>query len=149
MLPNREPDSDSTVDHDAAEGNLYASVDEWVRYWLAPTLAGKLATTSGAGGRVWCAEWWQHPQVAVRLYALWQAWEAARLSASPDAMSVWWLHHADPHLRVLCDGTSGPMHRCTPTRHHDLRPYSVAPAPAGWFGPDVVEELPDTGSHTP
>ncbi|RJO77646.1 DUF4913 domain-containing protein [Nocardia panacis] len=116
----------------AAPKPHFRSVGAFVERWLLPTLAGKRAAAGGGSGRVWCPEWWRHPQVAVRLTALWLTWEAARASGTADAMSTWWLHHADPHLRVLCDADNGPMYRCT-TRHHDLPPYPSEPVPPGWF----------------
>lgn len=122
----------STSDPDEAPQPHFRSVTGFVEQWLLPTLTGKLTSSGGSGGRVWCPEWWRHPQVAVRLTALWRAWEAARASGSADAMSSWWLHHADPHLRALCDGDAGPMYRCG-SRHHDLESYPSTPVPSGWF----------------
>lgn len=115
-----------------AQTPYFRNVGDFVDHWLLPTLTGKLAAAGGSGSRVWCAQWWRHLPVAIRLTALWRSWEAARASGAPDAMSPWWLHHADPHLRMLCDGDNGPMYRCG-SRHHDLPPYPSTPVPPGWF----------------
>lgn len=125
-LPMPQADGDRPVP-------LFRNVGQFVECWLAPTLAGKLTNSGGSGGRVWCPQWWRHPEVAVRLTALWQAWEAARTTGSTDAMSSWWIHHADPHLRVLCDGDTGPMYRCGSARHHDLPAFPTTPIPPDWF----------------
>lgn len=62
----------------------------------------------------WCPEWWKHPEVVARLWALWQA----RLQADQDAAdhlnadSDWWLSHWDRHAAILFDSKTGPFRKC-------------------------------------
>ena len=108
----------------------FASAEDWVRQWLAPTIARKL---DGAGkGLTWCPMWWRHREVAMRLYALWRAWEASR-TGDDRAMASWWVHHCDPQLRVILDGESGPMYRCA-SGHVPPQPLLVMPLPEVFFG---------------
>jgi hypothetical protein len=68
----------------------------------------------------WCPEWWRHPEVVARLWALWQA----RLQADEDsgvrldAVSEWWLGHWDRHAAVLFDPRTGPFRKCDRTLGH-------------------------------
>lgn len=58
----------------------------------------------------WCAHWHEHPEVYIRITALWRSWE--HLSTDPDTgMSVWMRDHLDHHLGVILSGT-GPFARC-------------------------------------
>ncbi|MFC9356449.1 DUF4913 domain-containing protein [Rhodococcus sp. NPDC057014] len=63
----------------------------------------------GESGLAWDARWWLYPEVSGRFKALWYAWEEAQASDKPSAMSNWWIHHLEPHLRVILDGDTGPM----------------------------------------
>ena len=62
----------------------------------------------------WCPEWWKHPEVVARLWALWQA----RVQADQDAAehlnadSDWWLSHWDRHAAILFDSKTGPFRKC-------------------------------------
>ncbi|MCX5042492.1 DUF4913 domain-containing protein [Aldersonia sp. NBC_00410] len=104
---------------------------EWVEQWLAPIVVRRL--TGPGQGRTWCAQWWKHDEVAVRMDALWSGWEAARASKDRLAMSALWVHHIDAHLRVILDGESGPLHMCGPDEHNEPGSLPVEPAPQGWF----------------
>jgi hypothetical protein len=59
-----------------------------------------------------------------RLNALWHEWEQARIDG---AMSVWWLHHADPHLDRLLSRDNGPFMACKsePPKHTPLDPLPI------------------------
>lgn len=109
----------------------YRGVEEWVEQWFAPCVAVRL--TGDGRGLTWCARWWAHDAVAVRLHALWMAWEAARRDSDTAAMSSWWTRHADPHLRVILDGETGPMWQCSPTQHHPVPALPTLPTPTGWL----------------
>lgn len=89
----------------------------------------------------WCPEWWKHPEVVARLWALWQA----RLQAEQDATehlnaeSDWWLSHWDRHAAILFDSKTGPFRKCDRTLGHLHDSGGTAtPAveltrpPAGW-----------------
>lgn len=95
---------------------------------------------SGAGVR-WCRQWWKHPEAVGRLEALWEAFEAMRLQPAP-AISSWWLHHFDPHLRALTAG-DGVFAGCTATEResvHSPRPDWPAMPPI----PGLFEADPDS-----
>lgn len=89
----------------------------------------------------WCPEWWKHPEVVARLWALWQA----RLQADQDAAehlnaeSDWWLAHWDRHAAILFDPKTGPFRKCDRTLGHlhesagNASPaVEVTRPPAGW-----------------
>ena len=112
---------------------------EFVELWLAPTIARRL---TGSKGLNWCPQWWRHREVSIRLYVLWRAWETAR-TQDDSAMANWWVNHADPHLRVILDGESGPMYRCL-THHQNATALFVTPVPDDWFGHGLD---PDPGAR--
>lgn len=68
----------------------------------------------------WCPEWWQHPEVVSRLWALWQAREQAEVDAGENlsALSDWWLSHWDRHAAILFDSSRGPFRNCDRTLGH-------------------------------
>lgn len=72
--------------------------------------------------RSWCAQWWRHPEAVMRLEGMWLAWE--QLRAAPDGISVWMLHHADPHMAVLL-AHDGPFQECKSSRGH--KPNGLLP----------------------
>lgn len=124
---------------DAAEGfeapemtDRYSSVEDWVSNYLSPVVQRK-----SRPGVVWCAKWWQHPEAANRLWALWRAWEAFR-SQGGSGMSSWWLYHFDPTWGELTSD-QGPFTECRSRRgrgqgHRDTdRPLPHVPAPEGWW----------------
>ncbi|MBY6366923.1 MULTISPECIES: DUF4913 domain-containing protein [Rhodococcoides] len=113
---------------------VFESMAVWFDRWFSVTVARRLSGTAGRG-RVFCPQWWRHDEVVGRLRDLWLAWEKAKASDDRGAGSAWWLHDADPTLRVLLDAEAGPMYQCTRDNHVDTRPLQatlVAPPP-GWF----------------
>ena len=93
----------------------FAAVDAFVRDWLAPRFRRSLET----GGRVWCAEWREHPEAVSRLTGLWLAWERLA-SEEGTGLSTWWLQHCDPTMTTLLD-ENGPFQGCR-KRHSDRLP---------------------------
>jgi hypothetical protein len=94
---------------------------EWVEEIFAPMIQRRVDL---GRGRTWCARWWEHPEVAVRLDALRLAWYemTAPGEAGGDpgaAYSSWWVNHVDPTLMTLLDGDTDPMSGCRPDRHSD------------------------------
>lgn len=135
-------DEDDLVDDEHENEPIeprFSNVGEWVEQWFMQVVAGPYSRNESAGSRTWCPLWWKHKAVVVPLSALHRAWEAARASDDDAAMSAWWVHHAHPHLRWLCDATAGPMYRCAPDdhdgRHVPDENLKVIPAPIGWFDP--------------
>jgi uncharacterized protein DUF4913 len=111
---------------------LFPSLEAWVTSWLT-----QMITVEIGPGLRWCTQWWQHPMAIARLESIWRAWEEARISEDPTAMSVWWRDHADPHLDHLMESPRGPFRQCSgqPDGHRDdLQPLPVEQAPPGWFG---------------
>lgn len=106
---------------------------DWLDDWFFPQYARRLASSNREGTYTFCAQWFRHREVAVRLAALWQAWEAARITPDGSAMNGWWLMHADPTMRALSDAANGPMWRCTPQRHDQVATLPVEPVPPGYF----------------
>ncbi|MEU6801449.1 DUF4913 domain-containing protein [Streptomyces neyagawaensis] len=82
-------------------------------------------------GRVWCPEWYRHPEALSRLDALWRAWEALRWDAGLG-LSNWWVHHFDPTVRALLDPVTGPFAQCA-DGHSAPEPLLVETPPATLF----------------
>jgi hypothetical protein len=91
---------------------------EWVEVIFAPMIQRRVDL---GRGKTWCARWWAHPEVAVRLDALRMAWyemTAADSSGRTGAgCSAWWVNHVDPTLATVLDGDTGPMSGCRPDQH--------------------------------
>ncbi len=105
---------------------VYGSAEEFLHEQLLPSYKRK----QGKQTR-WCKRWYLHPEAISRVTAMWRSWEKLRLEAGTGA-SDWWLHHADPHLRVLLDPESGPFFNCD-GEHAAPKPFIAEYAPFGWF----------------
>lgn len=125
---------------DAAIPRCYPNAAQWVAEWLV------LHYGRDNPGFRWCRRWWDHPEAAARLEALWQAWETARADEDdPAAMSSWWLEHADPHMQLL-GSEAGPFAQCDATSgaHHAPATLPVVSPPDGMYrGWDHPEENPE------
>ncbi|GGG01337.1 hypothetical protein GCM10007304_14150 [Rhodococcoides trifolii] len=112
---------------------MYDDMNEWFELWFSQTITRRLTSVNGRG-LVWCPQWWRHNEVVLRLDSLWRAWEGARMSDDPSAMSGWWIYHADSHLRVLLDSQAGPMFRCSKDEHvkPEALAHQVVCVPPGW-----------------
>ncbi|MBM9838624.1 DUF4913 domain-containing protein [Rhodococcus hoagii] len=119
--PDSEDDEEETVEP------RYANVFEWVDHFFIKVIRRRINPDAGKG-LAWDQRWWMYPEVVGRLKALHQAWEKARADKDPAAMSNWWIHHLDAHLRVILDGDTGPMSHA-PTMH---------PSMGSTLVPDVV-----------
>lgn len=130
--PNTEPE---TGDDSEDSGLKYPTMFDWFDSWYSTLIARRLSGTAGKHGRVFCPEWWRHDEVVRRLRDLWLAWEGADASEDPGAPSAWWVHDADPHLRVLLDPEHGPMYLCSRDKHTTTPPLrrGLTRPPAGWF----------------
>ena len=110
-----EDDEFEGVEADEEDGELaeiepmYPSCEAWVEGWFTQVIRRKMGPGGGESGLAWDARWWLYPEVAGRFKALWYAWEEARASDKASAMSNWWIHHLEPHVRVIFDSDSGPM----------------------------------------
>jgi hypothetical protein len=105
--------------------------------WLLPLISVRLSRGQRDETRTWCAQWWLHRPVAVRIAHLHSAFEAYRGSGASSFVTG----HVDPHMRVILDAARGPLHRCTPTEH--------VSAPSLPFQPFPTDRItaPNTGDH--
>ena len=87
-------------------GPYFATLPEWIEQWLLPVYRRSVRGHE----RVWCPEWWRHPEAVARLDALWRAWEHLRLDAA-TGLSVWFRDHADHHMTILM-AADGPFKGC-------------------------------------
>ncbi|OPC77549.1 hypothetical protein B4N89_44490 [Embleya scabrispora] len=104
------------------EKMFFSSVEVFVTEYLAPLLRRRLNRSLA----VWCPSWWAHPEAVARLTSLWRAFEYLRRDAALGS-SIWWTHHADPHLRVLMDPDIGPFAVCDPRDGHSGSPLPALP----------------------
>ncbi|MCH0542660.1 DUF4913 domain-containing protein [Streptomyces sp. MUM 203J] len=111
-----QPSGDAEAEFYFAD--VFAFVEEYLARMVRRRINGSSAT--------WCPRWWAHPEAGARLSALWLAWEQLRHD-SGLGLSTWWLHHADPHLRVLMDPDTGPFAACSPKDGHTLYPFDPLP----------------------
>ncbi|MGX1976869.1 DUF4913 domain-containing protein [Streptomyces kronopolitis] len=117
---------------------VFSTVTAFVHDYLSPMIRRNLA----GGQLTWCPAWWRHPEAVTRLTALWRSWENLRLDPAVG-ISMWFLHHCDPHLRVLMDPDTGPLTACQPGGHgaYALAPLPVEkPDPALWLSPAFSTE---------
>lgn len=114
----------NTSADDAAEPALaFAHVADWIDGWLAPALELKAAHGS-SGGANWCPQWFDHPQVVLRLTAAWREWETARVT---EGMSRWWWQDWDAHLAAIT-AEHGPFSRCRNEHQRTLAPVDELPS---------------------
>jgi hypothetical protein len=130
--PSALPGAGRAGSGDEPAAPLYGSLGEWVEEHLAPLIRRRFG-----GALTWCPFWFRHAEAVSRLNALWQEWEHARVE---HTLSMWWITHADPHLRVLMSKDDGPFMACKPAegsqqaRHVELEPLPVSTSePALWL----------------
>lgn len=130
------PEAPAPAQERQASELVFRDVDQFVSGYLALVLERRVAS-GPTPGITWCPRWWAHPEALSRLYALWRAWEALRITDPHTGMSIWWRDHLDPHLAALT-GNAGPFSRCGADRHREPEPLRVESAPA-----EVLAQLPD------
>lgn len=114
------------------EPSLYPDGQTWMIEWLTPTIRRPLRS-----GVMWCPQWWRHPEVVVRLDALWRAWEAARVEGGAG-MAMWWDMHFDAHWAAITSDC-GPFAACKDRVHSDKLthlPFELAPENWPWASDD-------------
>ncbi|WP_249643841.1 DUF4913 domain-containing protein [Nocardia sputi] len=116
----------------------YPHHSDFVEDWLLPVTALRIAADHREGHYTWCRQWWRHQAVVVRFAALHKAFEAALTAPDGTTMSTLFVRHIDPHMKYILDAATGPLHRCTPTRHNDPGTLSAAPIPPAWFATDTT-----------
>ncbi|MFI8774007.1 DUF4913 domain-containing protein, partial [Gordonia sp. NPDC062954] len=70
------PDTDTPDDDPRAHWRFTSGAD-WFTNWLSHIKAGRFDRDTR-----WCAQWWRHDEVVIRLEELWKAWETGELT--PD-----------------------------------------------------------------
>ena len=122
---------------------VFRNIEEFVRDYVAPTYRRKLSPSTAT----WCPDWWRHEEALQRLGAMWRTWE--NLRHDPVAgLRTWFLHHGDPHMRVLMDPDTGPFAYCTPKGHAErpLQPLPLNPAnPVLWLSPAFSADAGPSG----
>jgi len=110
----------------------FETVQQFVTGWVMPFYVRDTANA------VWCRQWWAHPEVALRLEALWEAYEGARASKDGGAFAAWWRLEADHHLPLLYSPAEGPFRECDARAgtHTPQTPQPVDPAPRGTYVAD-------------
>lgn len=111
----------------------FRDLDAFMREYLTQVVERRVVAGPKAGV-YWCSSWWEHPEAISRLYALWREWEKARVE---DTMSMWWIHHLDPHLAALT-AEYGPFCKCDPDIHKPVETLPADRAPA-----EVLAQLPE------
>lgn len=106
---------------------------DFVRRWLLPVTAVRIAANHREDQYTWCRRWWDHRSVAVRFAGLHVVFEAARVAEDGSAMSTLFVSHIDPHFGYILDAANGPLHRCTPDHHIPETGLPTADVPANWF----------------
>jgi hypothetical protein len=100
--------TNSPHSHDGPEPELvYSSATEFFAELLAQSYVREV--NEGAAF-AWCPECYKHPEALIRIESIWRAWEHLRLEPALG-VSIWWLNHADPHMRILRD-KEGPFRKC-------------------------------------
>lgn len=117
----------------------YANVNEFVEGFLRNVLERKLSSSTGKGLR-WDPRWRRHPEVVLRLDALWKAFEGAAADKDPAAMSNWWIHHFDPHMRMILDGETGPMSLDHAGPIYPPLELAASDDPRSWGPPELDDE---------
>lgn len=116
------PEPPVARDDDAVE-LVFTNLEEFVSGYLTQIVHRRLNRASA----VWCPDWWRHPEALARLAVLWRAFEFLRMDQALG-LSMWWLHHADPHLRALMNPTHGPFVACDARDGHSPSPPEPLPS---------------------
>lgn len=128
-----EPEVESAAPEPAPENEKieprYRNADEFVEHFLRNAVERRVNTANNSSLR-WDPRWRRHPEVVLRLDALWKAFEGAVASTDPGAMSKWWIYDFDPHMRVILEGESGPMSNEHDQDIHPPLPMVKATPPA-------------------
>jgi len=111
-------------------GPLCPDLTTWVEHIYVTTFIRRLSQTQR-----WCPSWWAHAEAIVRLQALWQTWEAARLATDGAGLADWLRSYLDPINPGLL-GPDGPFASCAADRHSEPAPLPVTAPPAGYWTRD-------------
>lgn len=76
----------------------YPDVFTWYENWFRHAYRRRIDGRQ----RRWSGSWYTNLEALTRMESLWRAWEAARQDPEVGG-SLWFLTHADEHMRVLMD----------------------------------------------
>lgn len=112
-------DERDALNDETAEAAGEESIDNRAAFldWFAEHFR-TVEVTDSRESPPWCPEWWLHPEVNARLWALFLAHQEVETSESLGALSDWWLRHWDAHRAVLFNGQTGPFKDCSITKGH-------------------------------
>ncbi|MGV9336623.1 DUF4913 domain-containing protein [Nocardia sp. NPDC003726] len=135
MVDERWPTINSAPNRPTAPPLEYPSLGDFVHGFLVYAYARQVTDTHE---RVWCPQWWRHPEALHRLHTLWRTYEELH-ATGPLGVSAWWCDHADLHMPKLLD-PDGCFKFCSPrTGHKDLlQPLPVDAVPADLFTPSTT-----------
>jgi hypothetical protein len=105
-------------------------LEEWVVKTFGTWLERRPSNT-----RRWCRRWYEHPEVVVRMWALYDSWHEATRHDSAMGQSSWFVDHLDKHLDVIFS-PDGPFAGCTPDRHNPSRSLDVGTSDMGYYKKD-------------
>lgn len=123
-----DPSQDDEAWESDAPTTLYPDAVAWVERWLVPSFVRDQPSHFA-----WCPQWWEHPEAAVRLHALWRGFEAARCGEGSE-FSSWIIYHLDVHLPAIRNAVTGPFKGCKNEEHraeHNDTAVDVARPPEG------------------
>ena len=143
--PVVEPEPEPEQAEELGADPQFETVQQFVTGWVMPFYVRDTANA------VWCRQWWAHPEAALRLEALWEAYEGARASKDGGAFAAWWRTEADHHLPLLYSPAEGPFRECDARAgtHTPQTPQPVDPAPRGTYVADGPDHGGPTTSTTP
>jgi len=147
-----EPEPEAAPAEELGADPQFWTVEQFVTDWVMPFYVRDTANA------VWCRQWWAHPEAALRLEALWEAYEGAVASKDGGAFAAWWRTEADHHLPLLYSPADGPFRGCDAWAgtHAAQTPQPVDPAPAGTYvadgpahgGPTTPTTTDTSSAHT-
>lgn len=80
---------------------FYVNVLDFVMSYLSVIFGTETTQTAK---RIWLNDWWRYPAVVSRINALWMAWEK---SYKANQIETWFLHTAEPMMRMIMDKETG------------------------------------------
>lgn len=86
----------------------YPDVFTWYEQWFRHAYQRRVDGRQ----RRWTGTWYTNLEALTRMESMWRAWEAGRQDSEVGG-SLWFLNHADEHMKILMD-PDGPFAHLTP-----------------------------------
>ncbi len=104
----------------------FETVQQFVTGWVMPFYVRDTANA------VWCRQWWAHPEAALRLEALWEAYEGPRVEGRRRVRRVVANRSRPPPAAAVLPRRRPVPGVRRPRRHpHPANPAAGGPRPAG------------------